>query len=511
MKKDEIIALRNIIQKEFGQNYLSDNEIIYKERSKFVQQGHEAVTPTQLNRKPEDVKKDLNPDQYKLYELIWKRTIASQMNSSKNLETTYFIKGENFKLKANGSIQVFDGFKKIYDYSDKSDEQQNLPSLSEGDELKMVNIEIKQNFTKPPNRFSEAGLIKKLEELGIGRPSTYVSIFTKLEGNSYINIKNKSLIPTSSGKILSKFLDGFFFEFVDYKFTADLEEQLDKITESQSDWKVTLKQFLSLLNTTVDSVEEKSITEVINKINDLSPEILKEKKCPKCKKGNITVKFASSGPFLGCTEYSKEASGCKYSLAIGDSEGNSDLTGDGKKIGINPKTGDEIYLKVGRYGRYLEIKKENDKPKRTSIPKNIKNEEIDIEKALNFLKLPRLVGIFPETKKEIIASIGPYGPYLKHEKKYVSLKEDDVLEIGINRAIELIQKKLDDDRELIIGVHPESKKDIIQKKGFKGRPDYLSHNKKNYSLSKEFEGKKISLEQAIEIIDQKNSNAKKKK
>ncbi len=511
MKKDEIIALRNIIQKEFGQKYLSDNEIIYKERSKFVQQGHEAVTPTQLNRKPEDVKKDLNPDQYKLYELIWKRTIASQMNSSKNLETTYFIKGENFKLKANGSIQVFDGFKKIYDYSDKSDEQQNLPSLSEGDELKMVNIEIKQNFTKPPNRFSEAGLIKKLEELGIGRPSTYVSIFTKLEGNSYIYIKNKSLIPTSSGKILSKFLDGFFFEFVDYKFTADLEEQLDKITESQSDWKVTLKQFLSLLNTTVDSVEEKSITEVINKINDLSPEILKEKKCPKCKNGNITVKFASSGPFLGCTEYSKEASGCKYSLAIGDNEGNSDLTGDGKKIGINPKTGDEIYLKVGRYGRYLEIKKENDKPKRTSIPKNIKNEEIDIEKAINFLKLPRLVGIFPETKKEIIASIGPYGPYLKHEKKFVSLKEDDVLEIGINRAIELIQKKLDDDRELIIGVHPESKKDIIQKKGFKGRPDYLSHNKKNYSLSKELEGKKISLEQAIEIIDQKNSNAKKKK
>ena len=511
MKKDEIIKLRNIIQKEFGQKYLSDNEIIYKERSKFVQQGHEAVTPTQLNRKPEDVKKDLNPDQYKLYELIWKRTIASQMNSSKNLETTYFIKGENFKLKANGSIQVFDGFKKIYDYSDKSDEQQNLPSLSEGDELKMVNIEIKQNFTKPPNRFSEAGLIKKLEELGIGRPSTYVSIFTKLEGNSYIYIKNKSLIPTSSGKILSKFLDGFFFEFVDYKFTADLEEQLDKITESQSDWKVTLKQFLSLLNTTVDSVEEKSITEVINKINDLSPEILKEKKCPKCKNGNITVKFASSGPFLGCTEYSKEASGCKYSLAIGDNEGNSDLTGDGKKIGINPKTGDEIYLKVGRYGRYLEIKKENDKPKRTSIPKNIKNEEIDIEKAINFLKLPRLVGIFPETKKEIIASIGPYGPYLKHEKKFVSLKEDDVLEIGINRAIELIQKKLDDDRELIIGVHPESKKDIIQKKGFKGRPDYLSHNKKNYSLSKELEGKKISLEQAIEIIDQKNSNAKKKK
>ncbi len=511
MKKEEINTLRNNIKNTLGQSYLSTDEIAYKEKSKFVQRGHEAVTPTQLTRQPFDVKKDLSEDQFKLYELIWKRTVASQMSSSKNMETAYFIKSDNFILKASGSIQIFDGFKKIYNYFDKNDDQQELPILNIRDKLEILNIETKQNFTKPPNRFSEAGLIKKLEELGIGRPSTYVSIFTKLEGNSYISIKNKSLIPTSSGKVLSKFLDGFFFEFVDYQFTADLEEQLDLITESQSNWKITLKEFLKLLNSTVNSVQNKSITEVIDKINELSPEILKEKKCPKCKIGNLTIKFASSGPFLGCTEYSKEPSGCKYSLAIGDDQNNSDLTGEGKKIGNNPTSGEDIYLKIGKYGRYLEMKNDRDKPKRVSIPKDIKNEDIDIEKALKLIQLPRLIGIFPETKKEILASIGPYGPYIKHENKYVSLKEDDVLEIGINRAIELIQKKLDDDKELIVGMHPSSKKDIIQKKGIKGRPDYLSHDKKNFSIPKEFEGKKISLEQALEIIETKSNNAKKKK
>ena len=281
--------------------------------------------------KPEDVKNKLNQDQFKLYELIWKRTIASQMAQSKSLETTYILNGGNFVLKSTGSVEIFKGFKKIYNYSDKSDDQQPLPNLEIGHTMNKSKVDIKQNFTKPPNRFSEAGLIKKLEELGIGRPSTYVSIFTRLEGNSYIMIKNKSLIPTSRGKILSKFLDGFFFKFVDYKFTANLEEQLDLITESKSNWKNTLQSFLELLNSTVKDVESKSITEVINKINELSPEILKKKDCPKCSSGQLTIKFASSGPFLGCTNYSKESDGCKFSSTIGEDSDNTELTGDGKK------------------------------------------------------------------------------------------------------------------------------------------------------------------------------------
>ena len=508
MKQSEIQTLRSIISDQFGENYLPSNEIIYKEKSKFVQQGHEAVTPTQLERKPEDVKSELDNDQYRLYELIWKRTIASQMEQSKNLETSYFINGGEFVIKSSGSIRIFDGFKKVYNYTDKIDEEQTLPDLKKNDKLNIVKVETKQNFTKPPNRFSEAGLIKKLEELGIGRPSTYVSIFTRLENNSYIIIKNKSLIPTSRGKVLSKFLDGFFFKFVDYQFTADLEEQLDLITESKANWKNTLQKFLELLNSTVNDVQEKSITEVINKVNELSPEILKKKKCPKCDDGNLTIKFASSGPFLGCTNYKKDTDSCKYSSAIGDDSDNTDLTGDGKKLGTNPSTGKDIFLKIGRYGRYLEMQTENDKPKRVSIPKNISNDDINLEKSLKFIQLPRVIGIFPETKEEILASIGPYGPYLKHDKKFISLKEDDVTEIGINRAIELIQKNIDENKENLIGIHPESKKKIIQKKGIKGRPDYISYNKKNYSISKEMNEKKITLEIALELIGKGKKSAK---
>ena len=200
------------------------------------------------------------------------------MEPSINLETTYYIKGDEVLLKANGSIEKFKGFKSVYNYQDRNDDQQTLPELNVKDKLNQSKIEIKQNFTKPPNRYSEAGLIKKLEELGIGRPSTYVSIFTKLEDRNYVQIKNKALIPTSSGKILSKFLDGFFNQFVDYTFTAGLEEQLDQITESKLKWKETLKEFLNILNKTLKQVEDTSITEVINKINEYSPEILKEKK-----------------------------------------------------------------------------------------------------------------------------------------------------------------------------------------------------------------------------------------
>ena len=432
------------------------------------------------------------------------------MSQSKNLETSYFIKGEEFLLKSSGSIQIFEGFKKIYNYSEKTDDLQKLPNLKVGDIVNISKIEIKQNHTKPPNRYSEAGLIKKLEELGIGRPSTYVSIFTKLESNNYISIKNKSLIPSSRGKILSKFLDGFFFKFVDYQFTADLEEQLDEITQSKKDWKNILQAFLKLLNSAVDDVKEKSITEVINKINELSPEILKKKNCPKCNDGELTIKFASSGPFLGCTNYNKDdKNACKYSSAIGDDEDNKDLTGDGKKIGVEPSTGNQIFLKIGRYGRYLEMQRDDDKPKRVSIPKNVSNEEVNLEKSLKYLKLPRFIGIFPETKEDITASIGPYGPYLKHGKKFISLKEDDVAEVGINRAIELIQKNLDEKKEIIIGLHPETKKNIVQKKGIKGRPDYLSYNKKNYSLSDGLDKSAITLEKALEIIEQSKKTKKK--
>jgi DNA topoisomerase-1 len=466
------------------------------------------VTPTNFETKPEKIKNILSDNQFKLYDLIWKRTIASQMEQSINLETSYYIKGKDMILKATGSIEKFRGFKEVYNFSDKNDDDQKLPQLKINETLSQNKVEIKQNFTKPPNRFSEAGLIKKLEELGIGRPSTYVSIFTKLEERKYVEIKNKSLIPTSSGKILSKFLDGFFNQFVDYEFTAGLEEQLDQITESKLQWKETLRDFLGILNKRLKLVEEKSITEVIDKINEFSPEILKEKKCPKCDDGELTIKFAFTGPFIGCTNYKKDSNGCKYSHAIGADENNKELSGDGKIIGIHPDLNKNIFLKVGRYGRYLETEIEKDKTKRVSVPKNVPNEDIDLAKSVKLLTLPRNVGTHPVSKKQITASIGPYGPYLKHENKFVSLKEDDVTEIGINRAVELIDKKMLEIKEILIGNHPVTKQKIIKKKGIKGRSDYISYNKKNYPIPKDFNDKDLSLDQAIKIIDEKKDKKK---
>ena len=503
MKKSEIEKLRKIINSDLGSNFLSHKPIDYKERSKFVQQGHEAVTPTQLEIKPSDIKNELSENQFKLYDLIWKRTLASQMSQSINLETTYYIKSENFLLKASGSIEKFSGFKKIYNFSDKDNEVQTLPELQKDAKLNQFKIDIKQNFTKPPNRYSEAGLVKKLEELGIGRPSTYISIFTKLEERNYIIIKNKSLIPTSKGKILSKFFDSFFNQFVDYQFTANLEEQLDLVTESKLSWKEILNSFLEILNKTVNNVENTSISEVIEKISSLSPEILKDKKCPKCTDGSLIIKFAFTGPFIGCTNYNKDGSGCGYSHAIGSDEDNKELSGDGKEIGVNPETKNKVFLKVGRYGRYLETENSENKKKRTSIPKNLKNEDIDLDKALKFLSLPRIIGIHPESKKDIIASVGPYGPYLKHDNKFISLKEDDVTIVGINRAVELIEESASKKREILVGEHPETKMKILRKKGIKGRSDYLSYNKKNYSIPPELNEKKLTVSDATKIIDEK--------
>ena len=317
MKSSEIRKLREFINKNFGEKFISKKEVVYKEKSKFVQQGHEAVTPTNFEKKPDQIKKYLSDNQYKLYDLIWKRTIASQMEPSINLETTYYIKGDEVLLKANGSIEKFKGFKSVYNYQDRNDDQQTLPELNLKDKLNQSKIEIKQNLTKPPNRYSEAGLIKKLEELGIGRPSTHVSIFTKLEDRKYVLIKNKALIPTSSGKILSKFLDGFFNQFVDYTFTAGLEEQLDKITESKLQWKDILKDFLNILNKTLKEVEGKSITEVINKVNEYSPEILKEKNVQNVQMENLQLNLHSVGLLLGVQNIKKTVMDANTVMQLG--------------------------------------------------------------------------------------------------------------------------------------------------------------------------------------------------
>ena len=507
MKKSETEKLRQLISSKIGKEYLSTTENIYKEKAKFVQQGHEAVTPTNLSLNPDDVKYSLRADQHKLYELIWRRTIASQMSPTLSLETSIYIKSQNFLLKTRGSIPKFAGFKKIYNYSDSKNESQELPSLEKNDSLEICKIEPKKNYTKPPNRYTEASVIRKLEELGIGRPSTYHSIFSKLKTNGYINIEKRTVRPTASGKIISKFLDCYFKSFVDYNFTADLERQLDQITESKLNWKDTLKTFLEILSKSVLFLKNISTTDVIKRINENSEELIDKKKCPKCNDGELYIQFAPAGPFVGCSNFNKkaEADSCKYKYSLDSDENNQELSGLGKKIGTDPTSKNEIFLKSGRYGRYLELKIDEEKPKRISIPNNMQNETINIERALKLLSLPKTIGKHPEFKIEIIAKTGAFGPYISCGPVNISVsKNEDIQEIGMNRAVELINKKMS-----LIGTCPKSNENVFFIQSSRRTPSSIGFKGKKISLPKDTLKEEISLDGALEIINEEKKKKKK--
>tara|TARA_X000000950_G_scaffold258375_1_gene325754 strand:+ start:54495 stop:56978 length:2484 start_codon:yes stop_codon:yes gene_type:complete len=518
LNKEKIHLSRKIIFERYGDKYLPKSENIFKNKAKFAQESHEPINPVNLELYPNLIKGKVNQNQFKLYELIWNRTIASQMLPSINQETTIFVSADEFKFKASGTILVFDGFKKVYNFSDSDEESKNkIPIFTEKYSTKPEKIEKNQFFTSPPKRYSEAGLIKKLEELGIGRPSTYASIIKKLKEKDYVQVRNKSMVPNAKGKILSKFLESYFNNFVEYEFTASLEKQLDQITKAEIEWKVILKNFLEILNETVSDVEKMSITNVIDHINEKSSELLKEKKCPKCKNGRQVIKFAFSGPFIGCSNYSKDSNGCKFSQSLDEEDTTNFIDGE-KILGTHPVTKKPIKIKKGRYGLYLEIEESESKIKRTAVPKNVDFKQIDVSKALDLLKLPREIGFHPDSKKKITAAIGPFGPYIKHDKKptptYVNLKDDDVLYIGLNRAIELISEKERLLKGIELGTLPNSNKTITIKKGKFGY--YLEigtedNEIQKLSLPRNLKIEDISLKDALLIIDEKTKKTKKKK
>ena len=515
LNSQKISLCREIIISKFGQEYVPKEINIFKNKAKFAQESHEPISPINLMLFPEEIMSKLNDNQFKLYELIWKRTIASQMISSINQETTIFVNHENLTFKTSGNVPLFDGFKKVYNFEDLSEKNKNiLPILEEKEELNLKKIEDKQCFTSPPNRFSEAGLIKKLEELGIGRPSTYASIIKKLKEKNYVEMKNKSMIPNAKGKILSKFLENFFNEFVEYEFTANLEKQLDLITKAQIDWKVVLKDFLYILNNTVSDVEKKSISNVIDIINEKSEELFENKSCPKCKTGTVIIKFAFNGPFIGCSNYNKN-DGCKYSNSLDDNELGQTLIDGEKVIGNHPENNQKITVKKGRYGLYLEMENNADSPKRAAIPKNLPLDNISLEKAVEMLKLPRLIGKHPETANNITAAIGPFGPYIKYEIKpkpiFVNLKEDDVLFIGLNRALELISEKQKLIEGIEIGIEPKSKNIIKVKKarfGFFLEFENKDNEILTFSIPRKMKLNEINLNEALKIINAKKQKKK---
>ncbi|MBY0611720.1 MAG: type I DNA topoisomerase [Beijerinckiaceae bacterium] len=460
MAGEAVAAVRRYIGSDIGEKYLPKVPRAYSTKAKNAQEAHEAIRPTDVYRSPDKVRRFLDPEAARLYDLIWKRTVASQMETAEFERTTVDIEalagGRVLELRATGQVVKFDGFLTLYTESrddDAGDEDSaRLPAMSVGDALQKREIVSTQHFTEPPPRYTEASLVKRMEELGIGRPSTYAATIAVLVDREYVSIDKKRLIGEDKGRLVTAFLESFFKRYVEYDFTADLENQLDRISNHEIDWKEVLRDFWRDFSAAIDGTKELRTTEVLNALNDLlEPHIFPAKAdggnpraCPRCGTGVLSLKLSKTGPFIGCTNYPE----CRYTRPFAKpAEGADGATpaGEGgngiKMLGVDPDTKLEVTLRDGRFGPYVQLG-EGDKPKRQSVPKGVRPAEVDLAKALQLLSLPRTVGLHPETGEPILASLGKYGPYVQHGKTYANIGADeDVLTIGLNRAVDLIVTK----------------------------------------------------------------------
>jgi DNA topoisomerase-1 len=454
---EAIAATRNAILKRFGEPYLPSVPRKYTTKAKNAQEAHEAIRPTDLFRFPENIRRHLDGDQQALYDLIWKRTIASQMESAEIERTTADLgakgqDGKNYSFRATGSVVKFDGFLKLYQegLDDEEDEDaKRLPSLARGDAVGVRSITPEQHFTEPPPRYSEATLIKKLEELGIGRPSTYTAIFSTLRDRGYVRLDKKRLIPEDKGRLVTAFLEAFFKRYVEYDFTANLEEQLDRVSNGEIDWKALLRDFWRDFIGSVGEIQDLRITNVLDALNEiLGPHVFPERadgaparSCPSCGNGQLSLKIGKFGAFVGCSNYPD----CRFTRQITPGNGSEEaVPAEGILIGHDPETSLAVTRRDGRFGPYLQLGEgsEDEKPRRASIPKKSDPASIDLETALKLLSLPREVGLHPETGKAIVANFGRFGPFILHDGTYATLKDpEDVYTIGLNRAVDLIAEK----------------------------------------------------------------------
>jgi DNA topoisomerase-1 len=523
---EAIAAARRVIETDYGAKYVPSSPRQYVSKAKNAQEAHEAIRPTDLARRPGEVKKRLEPDQAKLYELIWLRTIASQMESAELERTTVDIVAKagprTIDLRANGTVVKFDGFLTLYtedqDDEDDDEDSRRLPEMAAGEPLQKREIIADQHFTEPPPRYSEASLVKRMEELGIGRPSTYASILQVLKDRGYVRLDKKRLVPEDKGRVLVAFLENFFARYVEYDFTANLEEQLDQISNNEIDWKEVLRNFWRDFTAAIGETKELSITQVIDALDEmLAPHLFPPnkdgtdpRKCPNCGTGRIGLKLGRFGGFIGCSNYPE----CRFTrqLAVG-----ADGSGGGmRKLGEDPETGLEVSVRSGRFGSYLQLgeatKDEHGKavkPKRASLPKGVSPDDIDLERAVKLLSLPRTIGKHPDDGEDIIAGVGRFGPYVKHGKTYANIDAgEDILSIGLNRAVALIEEKkknpgkgrrfgADPGRQ--IGEHPQKGGMIVAKNGRYG--PYVSHNGVNANLPGDKTPDAITLNEAAALID----------
>ena len=523
---EAIAGARSLIAGDYGDRYVPAQPRIYKAKAKNAQEAHEAIRPTDLHRRPAQVARALNDEQLKLYELIWKRTVASQMESAQFERTVADIAAPDGKvvLRARGSVLTFPGFLALYqeglDDSDDSDDDRRLPALASGDAVSRHKVKPEQHFTEPPPRYTEASLVRKMEELGIGRPSTYASILDVLRDRSYVKMDRNRFVPEDKGRLVTAFLESFFRRYVEYDFTAQMEEQLDEISAGKADWKAVLREFWGHFSNAIAGTADLRVAQVLDALNEiLGPHIfplVEEGKdpriCPTCGTGKLSLKLGKFGAFIGCSNYPD----CRFTRQLGTNGEGANADANGTKI-LGEADGDEISLRGGRFGQYLQRGEARDgvKPPRVSIPKDIPAESIDLEKAVAMLALPRAVGLHPESGKPISAGIGRYGPYINHDGKYANLpSSDEVFTIGLNRAVTVLaetrpgrQASSSVIKEL--GEHPADAKPVNVMKGRFG--PYVTHNKVNATLPRDADPETFTLADAIPLLEAKAGQPKKGK
>lgn len=530
MAPEAIEQARRAVAQTFGPDYLPAKPRHYSTKAKNAQEAHEAIRPTDFSRTPDEVRKYLDSDQARLYEMIWKRAIASQMEAATIERTTVEIEarsaGRVAGLRAVGSVIRFNGFLAAYsevkDDEKEDEEDRRLPEINSSETLARKAINVTKHTTEPPPRYSEASLIKKLEELGIGRPSTYTTILQTLEDRDYLTIDKRRLIPQPKGRVVTAFLENFFQRYVEYDFTADLEEKLDEISGGKLSWKEVLRDFWEDFSGAVDEIKGLRVTDVIDALNEeLAPLLFPPREdgadprtCPKCGTGQLSLKLGRYGAFVGCSNYPD----CGYTRQLGESGESSEADAgiDGQKVlGTDPDTGDEITLRSGRFGPYVQ-RGEGKEAKRASLPRGWTPDTVDHERALALLSLPRDVGPHPETGKMISAGIGRYGPYVLHNGTYANLEAvEDVFSIGLNRAVSLLAEKAANGprgrtraaplKEL--GEHPDGGM-ITVKQGRYG--PYVNVGKINATLPKDRDPMSITREEALELIAAKAEKSGKK-
>jgi len=510
-----VAEARAVIQNEHGPEYVPEKPRFYSSKARNAQEAHEAIRPTSFTRSPDTLR--LESDQAKLYALIWKRAVASQMESARLERTTIDLENADgsLALRATGSVLMFPGYFALYQEGrdDEEDESESrLPAVTQGAGARAEQTFTEQHFTQPPPRFTEASLVKRLEELGIGRPSTYAATLSVLRDREYVRMDDKRFVPEDKGRVVIAFLENFFMRYVEYDFTAALEDQLDKVSAGEMDWKDVLRAFWKDFSASVEDIKDLRIGDVIDAMNiALEPLIYPPREdgsdpriCPSCNAGTLSLRLGKHGAFVGCSNYPD----CRYTRPLGVNEPPPGAGGDGA-LGEHPETGATIYLKDGRFGPYLEMTIEGEeKPRRGSLPKGWSPADLTLEQAIKLINLPRLVGLHPEDGEPIEAGIGRYGPFVRHGSTYANLANgEEVFEVGLNRAVDLIaQKKAGRGQRggasaaplKELGEHPSEGGPMQVMSGRYG--PYVKHGKTNATLPRGMDPQAVTVDQAVELI-----------